>query len=200
VCCADRRRGADRGVGDLRSRRRVLSGLWGGVDLGEGVGADRPRDLPCGGGSVSMQWRRRRWRCRTVECLRQTFTEQVVQVPAGMRTTCRLRVALAEAVGDGHAQSEVAATHGVSWPTVARALVAHARSELAEPEPTTVLGMDEVRFGRVRWLPDGVREDGTTWWRRSDPWEIGFVDLAGDQGERGWRCAVASSATGSPRW
>jgi hypothetical protein len=59
--------------------------------------------------------------------------------------------------------------------------VTHARSELTEPEPTTVLGMDEVRFGRVRWLPDGVRDDGTTRWRRSDPWETGFVDLAGDQ-------------------
>jgi transposase len=98
-----------------------------------------------------------------------------------MRTMCRVRVALAEAVEDGRAQSEVAAAHGVSWPTVQRALVTHARSELTEPEPTTVLGMDEVRFGRVRWLPDGVRDDGTTRWRRSDPWETGFVDLAGDQ-------------------
>jgi transposase len=69
----------------------------------------------------------------------------------------------------------------VSWSTVQRALVTHARSELTEPEPTTVLGMDEVRFGRARWFPDGVRDDGTTRWRRSDPWETGFVDLTGDQ-------------------
>lgn len=62
-----------------------------------------------------------------------------------------------------------------------RALVAHAAVELAEPEPTTVLGMDEVRFGRVRWLPEGVGADGATRWRRMDPWETGFVDLAGDQ-------------------
>lgn len=141
----------------------------------------RPRDLPCGGGSVLMQWRKRRWRCRTSQCPRQTFTERVVQVPAGMRTTCRLRVALAEAVEVGRAQSEVAAAHGVSWPTVQRALVTYARSALTEPEPTTVLGMDEVRFGRVRWLSDGVGDDGRTWWRRSDPWETGFVDLAGEQ-------------------
>lgn len=98
-----------------------------------------------------------------------------------MPTTCRLRVALAEAVEVGRAQSEVAAAHGVSWPTVQRALVTHARRELTEPEPMTVLGLDEVGFGRVRWSPNGVGDEGTTRWRRSDPWETGFVDLAGDQ-------------------
>lgn len=41
--------------------------------------------------------------------------------------------------------------------------------------------MDQFRFGRVLWLPNGVGDDGTTRWRRSDPWETGFVDLAGDQ-------------------
>jgi transposase len=86
-------------------------------------------------------------------------------------------VALAEAVEVGCAQSEVAAAHGVSWPRVAREWVTPARSELTEPEPTRVLGMDEVRFGRVQWLLDGVRDDGTTWWRRRDPWVTGFVDL-----------------------
>ena len=25
----------------------------------------RPHDLPCGGGQVAVQWRKRRWRCRT---------------------------------------------------------------------------------------------------------------------------------------
>ena len=51
----------------------------------------RPRDLPCGGEFAVVQWRKRRWRCRAQDCPRQTFTEQVVQVPAGMRTTTRLR-------------------------------------------------------------------------------------------------------------
>ena len=51
----------------------------------------RPHDLPCGGGQVAVQWRKRRWRCRTAACTRQSFTEQVAQVPAGMRTTTRLR-------------------------------------------------------------------------------------------------------------
>jgi transposase len=78
----------------------------------------RPHDLPCGGGQVAVQWRKRRWRCRTQACKRQSFTEQVAQVPAGMRTTTRLRTALAVAVEDGRDQSEVAAAHEVSWPTV----------------------------------------------------------------------------------
>ena len=115
----------------------------------------RPHDLPCGGGQVAVQWRKRRWRCRTVACKRQSFTEQVAQVPAGMRTTTRLRTALAVAVEDGRDQSEVAAAHGVSWPTVQRAVVTRGAVELVEPEPVRVLGMDETRFGRPRWLPDG---------------------------------------------
>ena len=53
----------------------------------------------------------------------------------------------ATAVEDGRDQSEVAAAHGVSWPTVQRAVVAHGAVELVEPEPTAVLGMDETRFG-----------------------------------------------------
>ena len=145
----------------------------------------RPRDLPCGGEFALVQWRKRRWRCRAVGCARQTFTEQVGQVPAGMRTTTRLRTALAVAVEDGRDQSEVAAAHRVSWPTVQRAIVARGAVELVEPEPVTVLGMDETRFGRPRWLPDGTHdgpgEDGRIRWRRTDPWETGFVDITGKQ-------------------
>ena len=141
----------------------------------------RPHDLPCGGGQVAVQWRKRRWRCRTEVCPRASFTEQVAQVPAGMRTTTRLRTALAVAVEDGRDQSEVAAAHGVSWPTVQRAVVVHGAVELVEPEPVRVLGMDETRFGRPRWLPDGTHADGRIRWQRTDPWETGFVDITGEQ-------------------
>jgi transposase len=127
------------------------------------------------------EWRKRRWRCRTENCPQQMFTEQVGQVPAGMRTMTRLREGLARAVEDGRDQSEVATAHGVSWPTAQRALVAYAARELAEPEPTTVLGMDETRFGRPRWLPSGVHDDGRIRWRRSEAWETGFVDITGEQ-------------------
>ncbi len=119
----------------------------------------RRHDLPCGG-QVAVQWRKRRWRCRTAICPRASFTEQVAQVPSGMRTTTRLRIALAAAVEDGRDQSEVAAAHQVSWPTVQRAVIVHGAVELGEPEPVGVLGMDETRFGRPRWLPHGVHDDG----------------------------------------
>ena len=141
----------------------------------------RPHDLPCGGGQIAVVWRKRRWRCRTQACARQTFTEQVAQVPAGMRTTTRLRAALAVAVEDGRDQSEVALAHAVSWPTVQRAVVGHGTVELVDPEPVAVLGMDETRFGRPRWLPDGTHDDGRICWKRTDPWETGFVDITGDQ-------------------
>src|SRR3954454_21557736 len=102
-----------------------------------------------------------------------------------MRTTTRLRAALAVAVEDGRDQSEVAAAHRVSWPTVQRAVVVHGATELVEPAPVRVLGMDETRFGRPRWLPDGHHdgpgEDGRIRWKRTDPWETGFVDITGDQ-------------------
>jgi len=141
----------------------------------------RPHDLPCGGEFAQVQWRKRRWRCRTEVCPRASFTEQVAAVPAGMRTTTRLRTALAVAVEDGRDQSEVAAAHRVSWPTVQRAVVVHGAVELVEPEPVRVLGMDETRFGRPRWLADGVHADGRIRWQRTDPWETGFVDLTGEQ-------------------
>lgn len=142
----------------------------------------RPKDLPCGGVFAVVQWRKRRWRCRTEGCPRRTFTEQVAQVPARMRTTTRLRVALATAVENGRDQAEVAAAHRVSWPTVQRAVVARGTVELVEPEPIRVLGMDETRFGRPRWLSDGVHADGRVRWVRTDPWETGFVDITGGQG------------------
>jgi transposase len=136
----------------------------------------RPRDLPVGGEPVLLQWRKRRWRCRTADCPRQSFTERVPEVPARARTTTRLRTRLATAVEDGRCQAEVAATFGVSWPTVQRAVIAHAGRELGEPQPTAVLGLDETRFGRPRWVRDGAG------WVRTEPWETGFVDLAGGQG------------------
>ena len=63
------------------------------------------------------------------------------------------------AVGDAaRAVAEVAAAHGVSWPTAHRAFVAHADAELAEPQPTPVLGIDETRRGKPRW--DAARRPG----------------------------------------
>ena len=137
-----------------------MPGLPGVSTSVKGWVLTRPKDVPCGGMAVVMQWRKRRWRCRMQDCPQQTFTEAVGQLPAGMRTTTRLREGLARAVADGRDQSEVAAAHGVSWPTVARALVDYAHRELAEPEPTTVLGRDETGVRPAAVAARGQRRPG----------------------------------------
>jgi transposase len=138
----------------------------------------RPKDLPYGPDPVRLVWHKRRWRCRRPDCPRQTFTERIDQVPAGMRTTGRLRAALGQAVAANRCVSEAAASHGVSWPTAQRAVDAHAEQVLAEPAPVRRLGIDETRYGTPRW----IRDPDTGQWSRTDPWETGFVDLTGEQG------------------
>ena len=71
----------------------------------------------------------------------------------------------------------------MSWPTAHRAFAAHAAQLLTEPEPTRVLGIDETRRGKPRW--EHCSETGR--WNRVDPWDTGFVDLAGAQGLLGQR-------------
>jgi len=74
--------------------------------------------------------------------------------------------------------SSVAAEHAVSWPTVQRAADAHAAEHLpVEPAPTVALGIDETRRGKPTWVLDPTGR-----WVRRDPWDTGFVDLAGEQG------------------
>jgi transposase len=136
-----------------------------------------PKDLPYGPAAVKLVWHKRRWRCRTVDCPRQTFTETVPAVPARARTTLRLRVAVAEAVGENRCVAEVARSHRLSWPTVQRAVTAAVTALPTEPAPTPLLGIDETRFGRPRW-----RQDSDGRWRLVEPWETGFVDLTGAQG------------------
>src|SRR4029450_9176110 len=90
-----------------------------------------------------------------------------------------------------------------------RAVVVRGAAELVEPEPVRGLGMDETRFGRPRWVSDGGHdgpgEDGRIRWRRTDPWETGFVDITGGQsllgqGDGGARGAVARCESGwAPR-
>jgi transposase len=132
----------------------------------------RPKDLPYGETPLQVVWRKRRWRCRQPQCRRGSFTERITELPARARTTGRLRRAVAAAVTAGRSVAEVAAAHGLSWPSVQRAVDAHAELVLGEPEPTPLLGIDETRFGAVRWVRAA---DGG--WTRIEPWETGFVDL-----------------------
>ena len=143
-----------------------------------------PRDIPYGEDRIVVRWNKTRWRCREDYCERSSFTEAIAQVPARARTTRRLRTQIGAAIGDAaRSVAEVAAGHRVSWPTAHRAFVAHAEAVLGEPQPTPVLGIDETRRGKPRW----ERCAATGRWVRVDPWDTGFVDLAGDQGLLGQR-------------
>jgi transposase len=123
----------------------------------------RVKDLPASGQAVELWWRKRRFRCGEDRCPRRSFTQTATAVPPRSRLTERLRDKLASAIaGSNRSIADVAAEYGVSWPTAHKALVV-AADWLPEPEPTAVLGIDETRFGSVRWILDGIT------WRRSDP-------------------------------
>jgi len=143
-----------------------------------------PRDIPYGEERIIVRWNKTRWRCREDYCARSSFTEAIAQVPARARTTTRLRSQVGAAIGAAaRSVAEVADAHSVSWPTAHRAFVAHAEAQPTEPEPVRVLGIDETRRGKPRWQ----RCSDTQRWVRVDPWDTGFVDLAGDQGLLGQR-------------
>jgi transposase len=143
-----------------------------------------PKDIPYGEDPVEVRWSKTRWRCQEDYCERGSFTEAIEQVRARARITGRLRTAVGRAIGEAaRSVTEVAAAHGVSWPTAHRAFVAHAEAQLAEPAPVRVLGIDETRRGKPRWQ----RCTATGRWVRCDPWDTGFVDLSGDQGLLGQR-------------
>jgi transposase len=131
------------------------------------------RDVPMGG-PVQVIWDKRRWFCQEDLCVRGTFSESTVQVPARARSTARLREALVAAVVvSGRAASETARGFSVSWWTVQAALSAVAvLLEEVDAVPVRRLGVDEHRYRSVRYFR---RPDGT--WRRFEPWMTTLVDL-----------------------
>jgi transposase len=141
----------------------------------------RPRDLPVAGRPCRLRWCKRRWLRDQGECPRQSFTECVPQIPARARMTVRLRQAAGAAVADGgRTIVQSARDHGLSWPVVSAAFTAYAEHVLpAEPDPVGVLGIDETRRGRLRWVYD---ERAQAWTTAVDRWHVGFVDLSDGQG------------------
>jgi transposase len=92
-----------------------------------------PHDLRHGGGQVRVQWLKRRWVCRVTTCRRGSFTEQIPQITAGMRTTARLRAAAGCAVADGaRTITQAGRDFGLSWPVVYREFTAYAHQVLPE--------------------------------------------------------------------
>jgi transposase len=123
----------------------------------------RIKNLPVAGQEVLLWWRKRRLVCAEPACARGSFTQTTTEVPRRSRLTRRLRYRLAQAVaGSNRAVTAVAGEYRVSWHTAHRALIAAAARWLSAPAPTRVLGIDETRARRVRWLREAAG------WRRSD--------------------------------
>ena len=163
-----------------------MPGVRGGVHVGEGPGDHlAASDIPYGRGPDRGALDTRpggdagRTTASAVRSPRRSRRSRRGRAPPG---GCARQIGAA--IGDAaRSVAEVAASHGVSWPTAHRAFVAHAEALLAEPQPTPVLGIDETRRGKPRW----ERCAATGRWVRVDPWDTGFVDLAGDQGLLGQR-------------
>ncbi len=136
-----------------------------------------PKDLPYGEAPLRVRWRKAQYRCREPRCPRKAFTESIAELPPGARVTGRLRRFAGAAVGDGGSVARTAERLPLSWPTVHRAFVSYADSQLTEPAPPAVLGIDETRRGRPRWTRT---EAGG--WQRLERFETNFVDLAGTGG------------------
>ena len=136
-----------------------------------------PRDLRYGEEPLAVRWHKVQYACAERPCPRKAFTEAISELPAGARVTGRLRRHVAVRVGDGLAVS-VAADGLLSWPIAHAAWVTHAEELLTDPEPVTVLGIDETRRGRPVWRFDA----DTSSWVKLERFETNFVDLGGAQG------------------
>jgi transposase len=147
----------------------------------KGHAITRPRDIPYGNAPVELVWRKRRWRCQEVACPRGSFTEALPAVPARARLTTRLRRECGAGIADQFTCVQAAAVHyRLSWRVAHDAYVAHVDSALTAPlPPVCVLGIDETRRGKIRWVQDPV----TGKWRVAhDRWHTAVVDAAGTGG------------------
>ena len=149
----------------------------------------RPRDLGYGEEPLAVRWHKRQFRCREAGCPRTAFTESIAELPPGARVTGRLRRAAAAAVDESGSVRGAADAHGISWPVVHAAFVAHAEQQLVEPAPVAVLGIDETRRGRPRW-----QRDASGAWVKLERFETNFVDLAGDGGLLGQTAGRTAAA------
>jgi transposase len=70
--------------------------------------------------------------------------------------------------------------HAISCPIASAAFTAHAARVLPEQsDPARVLGIDEIRRGRARFVFDEATQH---WCTSASRWHAGFVDLCGGQG------------------
>jgi transposase len=105
----------------------------------------------------------------------QAFTESIAEIPARARLTGRLCRQVARQIADGQSVSAVAARYQVSWPVAHGHYAGHAGAVLTEPEPPAVLGIDETRRGKPKW----VKEPVTGSWARTERFGTNFTSLSG---------------------
>ena len=144
----------------------------------KGSACSRPRDVPYAEAGVRLVWHKRRWRCREAACSRRSFTESIPQLPPRARVTARLKQACGVGIAERFSCVAAAAAHyGVSWSVAHRAFVAHVAAALAAPPPPVcVLGLDETRRGKPKWVQD---PDTGKWRLAVDRWHTAFVDAVG---------------------
>ncbi|MEV6867368.1 transposase family protein [Streptosporangium subroseum] len=135
----------------------------------------RPRDLPYGPEPLAVRWYKRQFACTETLCTRKAFTESVAEIPPRARVTGRLCRAVARQVASGRSVAAVGREYEVGWPLVHRHFAVHADALLIEPEPPRVLGIDETRRGRPKW----IKNEATGRWARTELFETNFVDLSG---------------------
>lgn len=133
----------------------------------------RVKDLPFGERPLQVVWRKRRFRCLEPSCGQRLFVERSDQILPRRRSSERLRRALARADAEARAYSRVAAEFGVSWWLVNDVAVRAAAQLPVEPAPVRMLGIDETRTRRPRWIHD----DSTGRWRLDTPWMTSLTDL-----------------------
>ena len=90
------------------------------------------KDLPCGGGRLTVRVCKRRYVCAETVCARRTFTEVTDELPARARLITRLAAGVVDALRlEPRAVSGVAAQHGVSWTTAGASGYQHHRCRRA---------------------------------------------------------------------
>jgi transposase len=140
----------------------------------------RPRDIKIGPDRPQIIWRKRKWLCTNILCKRKSFTEATPAVPARARMTTRAKSQMASAVlDDDRSVAAVAAAYDCTWNTCHDAVIATADPVLdVEPEPVSVLGIDETRRGKAKY--ETCRHTGKRVW--VDRFDTGLVDITGTSG------------------
>lgn len=140
----------------------------------------RPRDIKIGPDRLRIMWRKRKWLCTNISCKRKSFTEATPAVPARARMTTQAKSEMACAVlDDNRSVAAVAAACGCTWNTCHDAVVATASRVLnTEPEPVTVLGIDETRRGKAKY--ETCQKTGKRVW--VDRFDTGLVAMTSTGG------------------